>query len=187
MENNANRSKGVIAGIIVITIALISEIIGLFNNNLLVTDKMVICVLIVGLIAGLVFAFNGYKKSYADMYKVYMSIYAVALIINAVAGIAFSNISPSWTFPDYLGMILIVISIVAILILVFVKNLGKKISESLALYNMIATCGFSLYEIIILGDIASYYSIYIGNILLSIIAYIFVKFKYVDKASRGAK
>lgn len=187
MENNTNRSKGAIVGIIVVIIALITETMGLFNKNLLITDKMVNCALIVGLIAGLVFAFNGYKKSSADMYKIYMVIYAVALIINAVAGIFISNNMPSWTFPDYLGMTLIVISIVAILILVFVKNLGKKISEALVLYNMIATCGFSLYQIIILGDIASYYSIYIGNILLSIIAYIFVKLKYVDKASRGAK
>lgn len=187
MNNNANRSKGAIAGIIVVIIALIIEVMGLFNNNLLITDKMVNCALIVGLIAGLIFAFNGYKKNDADMYKVYMIIYAVALIINAVAGVFISNNMPSWTAIDYLAMILVVISIIAILILVFVKNLGKKVSESLVLYNMISTCGFSLYQIITLGDFVPYYSIYIGNILLSIIAYIFVKFKYADKASRGAK
>ena len=72
MENNTNRSKGAIVGIIVVIIALITETMRLFNKNLLITDKMVNCALIVGLIAGLVFAFNGYKKSYADMYKVYI-------------------------------------------------------------------------------------------------------------------
>ena len=187
MDNNTSRRKGAIVGIIAVIIALIIEVMGLFNNNLLITDKMVNCALIVGLIAGLIFAFNGYKKSDADMYKVYMIIYAVALIINAIAGIFIANNTPSWSFIDYLGIILIIISIIAILLLVFVKDLGKKISESLVLYNMIATCGFSLYEIITLGDFVPYYSIYIGNILLSIIAYIFVKLKYADKESRGAK
>ena len=182
---DAKKKANLIVIAALIVIALVIEIMGVIDGNGLVTDKILNGILVIGLLAGLVYLYTGSVKGSAKYYKVFMIIYAIELVYSVVAGICYSNALAAWGAADIIGLVLTAVSAVCIIVLAFGKDLGKKKSVLFALLNLILVCVNTLIGIFVFGNLASHYSIYIGNVILAVVTFLFVLNKYADKKARG--
>ena len=181
----AKKKAGLIIIIALIVIAFFMQIVSLIRSEVLVTDRLLNGALIVGLLSALLYACAGYEKNVAKYYKVFMMIYAAAMVYSVVAGILYASAHGISKPVILASSIPTVIASLLAIFLAFIKNLGKKLSTMFATLILILVCCALLYRVIVLGDFAPYYSIYIGNVILTVMVFLFVKNKYADKDRRG--
>lgn len=182
------KSQNVIT-ISLITIAFITQIMSLSVKENAIVDKILNFAFIIGLASAFYYVLVGYKKDVSKYYKLFMIIYALASLWNALSTYFYSLSSPIQLtgIIKFVCLGLPLISALFIFILAFVKDLGKKKSLIFAIINFIAVFSVTLLGIIMLNNTTQYYGVHIGNVCLALIALLLVIGKYVDKDSRGAK
>ena len=132
----------------------------------------IIC--IAALIFGLFYSLSGYKKDAAKYYKAFMYLYLISSIFSLVASCD----------GNVLSIIANVIILVSAFILSFVKDLGEKKSDGLALVIL----AISIFKLcIVTTKTIPHISVAFANLMLACILCVFVAAKYADKKSRGAK
>ena len=190
MQKEDLKSTAINIGLIVFGILL--QIIGFLFSDGLITDKVLNAALIVGLIAGIMYVRGGYRKNAAIYYKTFLIIYAAEVLYSVIAEVfrilaSFSAFSTAQKVFAIAAVVLRAGAAVCILILAFRKDLMKKKSMLLATTHLMTVWVATILEIIAFRDFSQYYSIYLGGLLLSVLAYRFVVDKYADKDARGAK
>ena len=187
-----NKKAFAIVNTVLVIAAVILEIIGIFTEGTLVTDKIFNVLLIIGLSFGLVYVWESYSKGAARYYKIFMIIFAVIALYNFAIGI-FSGIgAEDWIVKgqktaNIVGSVINGISLAAVVVLAFGKNLGKNLSLALALLVLALALVNLVIAIAVFSDFAAYAGIYIGSVLLPLSALFFVSAKYADKSKRGTK
>lgn len=167
--------------------ALLLQIIQLLNSNNIITDKIVNIALIIGLIFGFVYALENFKKGVAKYSKAFMLIYAITSIYNLIASIisCIYNTATGLNVVDIVITFIMIIPALCEISLAFCKDLGKKKSLNFAFINFFIIFALALFDFIYYKDFAQYYAMYVGSVLLALITVIFVKEKYIDKATRS--
>ena len=187
-----DRQKRSLAAVLMIGAAIILLVIDFLVGGGGVTDKLMNAALIVGLIAGLLYIRAGYRKFAAIYYKTFFILYAVQSVYNVAVRIVATvetqtEAAAGTTVFGIVGVVVFFLSALGIILLAAGQNLHKKPSLLIAGINMALVFVFTLVEIIVCEDFPDNYAVYIGSVILAIVAYLFVTDKYVDKDARGAK
>ncbi|MBQ0026153.1 MAG: hypothetical protein KBS79_02135 [Lachnospiraceae bacterium] len=171
----------------ILVLSLICILGGIVLSIQAITDENACTGLQVGslfALGALVFAayyvFAGYTKDAAGFYKVYTGIFGLSLLVALIDAIVEGT--------HALGISCTAIALAIIVVLLFVKNLGKTVSLTLCVV-LLAACAFVLVNFIGANDGSP---IGILNMLHSIVLMIlaFMQFvitfaKYIDKKERG--
>ena len=173
-----NLKKVGVVNIILIVAVLVARCITFANSPAMSKVESIIGT--IGLVFGLIYAFNEYKKDAAKYYKLFMYTYVINSIIYVIRTIVTSQI---WQFV--LGAIVLI----CMCLLAFVKDFGKTKSFTaigiVLLTNVIRfVAAFFATNVVNVTSLVSFSSV---NLTLAIIAFIFVVCKYADKESRGTK
>ena len=169
---NDNLKKTGIFNSIFIVIAIVFRL--YFISVFPIATKIDSIICIVALIFGLFYCLSGYKKDAAKYYKAFMYLYLFSCIFSLVASCDGSVLS----------IIANVLILVSAFILAFVKDLGEKKSNGLAL----AILGVSIIKLcLVITKTIPHISVAFANLMLTCILCVFVSAKYADKTSRGAK
>lgn len=197
MNNTRNTLKtvGIVNSIIIcVSICLVvSSIVDVFKTMdinpfyLNVISIIGAIALIVALIFGFIYSYNGYTKDFSKYYKGYMILLALSAIIDIVCTIL------SGLEYDSLYNVFSLLSIIGRLIITICYNvLGFKLDygdskSSVASYISLGTC-FVLFGLsIVAPPVLGLYKITFGHLLISYITSVFVNAKYTDKKMRGTK
>lgn len=172
---------------VLVIVTIVLEVIGLLLMLGPSSDFILDILNIVALLCGLYYIATGYKKSSANFYKIFMYLYAFEAIYATLSCIiTCSNDVNAFVF--ILEILFNVFHVLLVSCLAFIKNLGKKASIRLAEINVIcAIASVILFGIIIVKDISLFLDLYLGSILVAILALVFVIAKYENKGNRGAK
>ena len=183
-----NKASSAIA-VLLIGVAFILQIVGFLKPNALITRTILGLLLMVALAAGILYLFFGATKRSAKYYKFFMYIYAAEAVYSVVAQIIGASASGWGTSAaciiNVLSIAANVCAAVCICLLAFRKNLMKKPSLTLAWLNLIVTAVFWALYFVVLGGFADLYPLFVGKVVLTLVALIFVKQKYADKDLRG--
>lgn len=175
------KTVGIINTILIVAVLIAKGITFLGSPVILKVESIIGAI---GLIFGFIYAYKGYKKEGAKYYKLFMYTYFINSIFPVVLTIVDSGLNKSLILP----IVLRIIILVCICLLVFVKNFGK-------------TKSFIAIGIVLLINVVRFVSVFFApnainaplittsleNLLLAIIAFIFVVCKYADKEARGTK
>lgn len=168
-----------IFNLLLIVLVVIYDSIRLVTGSTLM-PKIVILVHFVAYFAGILYAFSGYKKEGAKYYKVFMFLVAASEILSFAGKLTRSE-------PSTLSVVLSGICIALMLALALVKDLGNKLSITLCsiclaihLYNLIYTA---------INAAAKFQAITgpLSDVILIIVALVFVIAKFEDKYARGTE
>ena len=183
MEFITNNLKKIgIINIILIVAVFIARCITFPNSLAIVKVESVIGV--IGLIMGFIYAFNGYKKDDAKYYKWFMYIYAVNSLVSVIVPVLDANKERPLTLLTIFG----IINLICICLLTFVKDFGKtKSFVSIGIVLLINVVRFISILFAANESNTSIITASLENLVLAIIAFMFVVCKFADKASRGAK
>ena len=172
---NDNLKKAGYFNAILITIAIILKVINFPKVPFYIKIDSAIC--IIALIFGLFYSLNGYKKDAAKYYKAFMFIFLVSCLFSFIASISGGDTN-----------IFIIITNVVILlssfILTFIKDLGEKKSNILALSILLLNV-FKILIVVFTKSISLAFRVHFSNLILACILFVFVSAKYKDKESRG--
>ena len=179
-----NFSKKVISfiTIILVVIATALGILLLSKSN----SPWATPIWIIGLIAmipSFIYACNGYKKDVAVYYKAFMGLYALSALITFIADIVgtIANGTP------FVSTVICVVVLANYLILTFAKDLGKQKSMITAFCILGAQLiRFARMLIHYINNNIIFLSASL-NLIVAIVACLFVYAKYQDKTERGAK
>ena len=187
MEDQKKASSAI--AVLLIGVAFVLQIVGFINPNTLATDMILGILLMLGLGSGILYLFLGATKRAAKFYKFFMCIYAVEAVYAVVAEIIAASV-PGWgtlaaCIVNVLSIAANVCAAVCVCLLAFRKNLMKKPSLTVAWLNLIVTVVVWALSFLVLGSFAKFYPLFVGTVVLAIVALIFVKQKYADKDLRG--
>ena len=176
---NAKKNRiYIMAGLVLILIAAVWMIIKAAKT----TDIYILLSVLEGLIACAVataYALLGYKKDAAEFYKIFMILYAVTALLSALPCFLSGQ-------GDIVDKVAAVLTFIGALILAFAKDLGEQktliIADILALLYAIVF----IYKIFTAKDFFMEAQASFTGLVLSILAIIFIKGKYIDKHSRGS-
>ena len=143
---------------------------------------------VIALLSAIRYAFTGYKKAGATFYKIFMLLFAASEVVSLIGLFAGNEYTgSSVTVIKFLT----IVSIAAMLVLTFWKDLGKK--KTLAISSLI----LALYCIMMIlclrqaigsGVLVSVTVIrLLQKIMMAVIACMIAQAKYVDKEERGRK
>lgn len=166
--------------IIIIDIALV--IFGFVNKDVDIVRGLLITI---ALGFGLFYSLSGFKKSVADYYKIFLVIYCVASLIDVVTFFFFTNTTEIISNTVYAVVGVRMLTIFCLLILIFVKNLGKGISFNVSL--AILLINIILFIMCISEHDNNTYIMAMASLFLSFITLLLVFGKYIDKDKRGAE
>ena len=170
---------------LLILVTIIFRIIDFSSKTLFAIGDTLVCV--IALISGLVYAFNGYTKKKAMSYKTFMYLYAISSVFS-IANMYYEIVDhlDSSKLPAFQILILVVHGLicVGILLLANVENLGKKASLGIAYAIVLSNIVLFARALIVTPE---YIILTFSNLLLAVVASLFVNGKYIDKDSRGAK
>jgi len=169
-----------IVNTILIVVALVARCITFADSPAMIKAESIIGA--IGLISGLIYAFNGYKKDAAKYYKLFMYTYVVISIISLIVEIVASKTMG----VRALQFSFVIIPFICICLLAFVKDFGKtKSITAIGIVLLINVIRFA--RAIIKNTDLNISTVSLGNLVLAIIAFIFVVCKYADKEARGTK
>ena len=179
---NDNLKKTGIVNSILIVIALVLRVKNIGKMSGIAIVDAIVCA--AGLVFGLLYCLNGYKKDVAKYYKGFMYLYVLDSIISFVAILTLFGFD-STNGINYVHAIHITILICACL-LAFVKDFGEQNSKTAAFIILVLN-GIKLFNDILSGALAKVDYASLAIFVQAIIVYVLVSHKYADKASRGAK
>ena len=185
--DNKTTRVGCIILIVLIIAAQVAVFLTPETNTLMKTGTAVSTI---ALLAAMIYALKGFGKNAATFFMIYMLLYSLSEIADLIALIMKAvNLSAIQPF-----MILITaFTIIALIILAMMKDLGRKVSFALVtavmLLNLIAVIISITAEATQGAVIGLPVSIIRGGqrLLLSVVAYMLVNAKYEDKEARGTK
>ena len=179
--SNGRHTTKIIALIvdIILCLAAVSASAYLIIANVHPIYTMMSVVTIIALIVNLIYAIRGYRKKDSSKYRIYMLLSAIAMFILTTGTCAFEGYCGP-EFATYIG--LDIISICSYVILFCTKDLGAPISLILSLFN-VAFLGFDLTKMTDRADFIVIFSL----LALSIVGFLMVIGKYLDKTERGTK
>lgn len=140
----------------------------------------IVCV--VGLLFGLAYAFSGYVKTSAKLYKIFIVLYSVSSLLslaNFFESVSNKNALKGFGIAILVGHLAIT---VLAFVLAFVKDLGRKKSSNIS-YVLIGI-NVLIFMSSLIGNL-DYIIVALGNLVLACVVAVFIASKYVDKASRG--
>lgn len=169
------------AVLIIINIALI--IFSIVRNDVFLINGLL---LIIALACGLLYSVFGYKKSSANFYKLFMVVYSVVFLLDVIIYFFFTNNSETLGNTVYVVVAIRMLTFLCLVVLTFVKNLGKNISINLSLAILLINV-ILFVTCITDPNNRSLFILPASNLLLSFIAFLLVNGKYLDKEQRGAE
>lgn len=181
-----NLSKKTISFITIILV-LIAVALGMTlllseSKNLWVTVSWIIS--LIAMIPSFIYACNGYRKDVAVYYKTFMGLYALNALITLIVDITKTVGS---TYSSYFSTVICAIVFIDYLILTFAKDFGKQKSMAVALCILGAQLISFIRMLISFTKINGIFVSASLNLVVAIVAFLFVYAKYQDKAERGAK
>lgn len=180
---NDNLRKAGYFNAVLIVIAIVLRTISFSSIPTLGKVDSILC--IVSLLFGLIYALNGYKKDASKYYKAFMYLYLLSAVITLILAFSVATIE----LGDYGILVIIanVVILISIFVLAFIKDLGEKKSNNLAILVFALNIFKLLFNTAIKGTIMPILSAGFANIMLSCILCLFVSAKYAEKGSRGAR
>lgn len=180
-----NSSKKTISYITILLVVVATVLAGiwLFIGNGKPLNIICRIVSLIAMVPSFIYACNGYKKDVAVYYKAFMSLYALSAAIMFATDLKDTLSAGS----SYFSTIICAIVLIDYLILAFAKDFGKQKSLAVA-YCVLAAQLISFIRMLI--KFSSIPGIVISaclNLIVSVVACLFVYAKYQDKAERGAK
>lgn len=140
---------------------------------------------LIGLFFGLLYSISGYKKDSAKYYNIFMLLYFLTVAVDIYGEFLYLDdsvfgLSMISTYANFARAI-------PLLLLTFVKNFGEKRSKICG-YILFGLCLFIFVRtLIVYNSYPSYICTTASQVMLSIIACIYINQKYEDKQSRGTK
>ncbi|MBQ0146776.1 MAG: hypothetical protein KBS51_06670 [Lachnospiraceae bacterium] len=187
---NQEKKRTIILSSILIVIIIAAQVMIFLTPEADVFLKTAAAVATVALISALVYSMTGFGKRSAKFFAIYMVMCALSELVELIRLImdAVNTISVQPVL-----MIFTAAEIIALLILAFMKDVGKKVSfiivTVIAIFNLLAA-------IVAIWTTASSGAL-IGipvevircgqKILLAAVSYLLVQYKYADKEARGSK
>lgn len=181
--NNNLKKAGYVNAVLIIA-AIVLRVINIGKMSGIAIVDALVCA--IGLLSGLIYSLNGYKKDAAKYYKVFMLLYAVDSLISFVAILSLYGISFSSANQINLIHAIHLVILVCTCLLAFAKDFGKSNSKTAAWVILILT-GIKLINDITTGAIVSVDFASLAIFIQAIIAFVLVSHKYADKEARGAK
>lgn len=151
-------------------------------GKLTVLGKVNAIVCVIGLLFGLAYAFSGYVKTSAKLYKVFIILYSVSSLLslaNFFEKVTNKNALAGFGIAIFIGHLIVTI---LAFVLAFVKDLGRKKSSYIS-YVLIGI-NVLMFMSSLIGNV-DYIIVALGNLVLACVVAVFIASKYVDKASRG--
>lgn len=174
-----NIKKTGVFNLILIALMVVYDSVRLFTGHSTMA-KVTIIIHFVGFAAALVYTISGYKKDAAKYFKIYMFTLSICEIMSLVS-------LTSRTEPSVLSYVLRGICVINALMLTFAKDLGRK--KSITICSAILL--FHLYNLIhtLINATSKFQAVTntLSDIILVILALVFIVAKYEDKESRGSK
>lgn len=187
MDIVKNLKKAGIFNTVLIIITVILEVLGLLVMSAYSNDRILNIANIIALLCGLFYIFTGYRKSSSKFFKIFMIVYACASVYDAIADMLYC-ISTGVTSLCIIEIIANFLAALCVVVIAFTNNFGKLASTRLGKLNLILTLVSDLvFGLFIYKDMLIYLDIYVGDILLSCLALLFIIAKYTNKETRGAK
>ena len=179
---NDNLKKAGIFNSILIVLAIVLELLTIKEALLFEIIDISICV--IGLLFGLLYSLNGYKKDVAKYYKWFMYLFALRSIISFIVSISKFGFD-SVPLINLIHIINFVI-LICVCLLAFVKDFGEHNSKTAACIILVLT-GIRLFSDISYASLKDTHYATLAIFVQAIITYVLVSQKYADKESRGAK
>ena len=179
-----NFSKKVISFITILLVA-IATVLGilLLSGSKDFWASIIWGIGVIAMIPSFIYACNGYKKDVAVYYKAFMGLYTLSALITFIADIV-NTIAKGTPF---VSTIICVVVLINYLILTFAKDFGKQKSMITAFCILGAQLiRFARMLIHYNNDNVIFLSASL-NLIVAIVACLFVYAKYQDKTERGAK
>ncbi len=177
MNSEKYRSLNIIQ-MVLITVAIIATCISIINQIMANGDLIIILLdlcKVACLFCGAVYMIFGSRKAVANFYKAFIALFIITLLLRIV--IAFiDGISP-------LQAICSIVSLICLLGLEFVKDLGKDKTAILYAILFVSEVIMAL-PLFLTKDPQTIVSA-ITNLLILGTFGLMITFKYIDKASRG--
>lgn len=179
---NMNLKKTGIFNSILIVIALVLRVKNIVGMSTVRIIDTIVCA--IGLIFGLLYCLNGYKKDAAKYYRVFMYLYALDSLISFIVSLTLYEFN-SMAMINIIHGINISILVCACL-LAFVKDFGEYNTKTVACIILVLNA-IKFFSDLTSGalEVINYASL--TNLVQAIIVYVLVSHKYIDKESRGVK
>lgn len=192
-KNKIIKTAATVVAVICIALSLILCAKCLFSSGgeqIAVTRLVMTALLILALLFALVYFLGGGKKSDARSFKLFTVLYTVAL-----AGCAVNSAYAYFVTKAYspIALVLTILGMFFVATLAVGKNLGKLLSHTLCGLNFVnsAFVFFTLLVSKALGHITEElknimpFELLFAALTLSVVMWLLVYFKYVDKDERG--
>ena len=195
MDRTSNK-KWVVVCIILIISGLVFQVINAITVGAQTEDAMLYwlakIVNALTLILALVYLIKGYKKEDAKLYKAFLIVYGIGILISSASMVVLVNFIPVITrvlVPNY------AIMYGTVMVLACAENLGEKKSMMFAWVNFALVAILLVALLITLPGTArggtlinSAVDIHIAKyFILSLVLVVTTRSKYVDKETRGTK
>lgn len=173
-----NLSKLLLISLSLIVLGMIYDVQRFFDSNHLISQISIVFQLIAYLFA-LNYISKGYRKTVAGSYSIFLLTYEASLILTFIRSFVIGK-STIFSFT------LLIIQIICVLILTFVKNLGKNTSYILVSINMLACIVKIAKQVFTAPHLYTALSSSLSGFVLGFVFFVLVIAKYVDKDSRGS-
>lgn len=187
MKTNSKESK--IGCSILIILIIAAQLVIFLTPETNILMKIGTAISTVALVAALIYAMTGFGKKGAKFFMVYMLLYSLAEVPTFISQIMNAvNREPG----QGIMMLVTAVSIIALIILALIKDLGKKVSFILVTVILVLdliTAFISIFMEAAGGAIIGIPVTIIQcgqRILLAAVAYLLVQAKYADKEARGS-
>ena len=179
------KTKGLNALIVILLVLTLGITVFRMTKPTSVAFKYVQCsIVVLSVLSGFAYALGGYKKNAAKFYKGFMLFFCIESLVQLIYDVLSSS-AISATSP--ISSIFATIVCVNLCIITFATDLGKKTTVSLA-YSVLAVLLINAVRMFVLySSNIMLLCNYITQVILAVIACMFVAEKYADKTARGTK
>ena len=174
---NSTYKVILILSLICIAAGLVLSALSITGNDSNLPQQIACLFNIAALIYAAYYILAGYSKDAAKYYKTYAAIFALAQVAALSAIGATAN--------SYIGTLLSALTLAAILVLLFSKDLGKQKSMSLCVALLVLVVLSFISALVNEGWISVVMFPIIVRFVLACILTIMTVAKYIDKAARG--
>ena len=182
-SSKIGKSISAITILLVVVAAVLAGIV-LFSGEYSIMRFISKVISLIAMIPCFVYACKGYKKDVAVYYKAFMGLFALSALITLITDII-DTVANS--YPSYFSTVICAIVLIGYLILAFAKDFGKQKSMITAFCILGAQLISFVRMLVKFGGVTSIILSACLNLIVSIVACLFVYAKYQDKAERGTK
>lgn len=188
MKTNSTGSK--IGCIILIVLIIAAQVVIFLTSETSTLLKTGTAISTIALVSALIYVMTGFGKKGAKFFMIYMLLYSLAEIPTFIGQIMKAvNREPG----QAVMMLVTAISIIALIILALMKDLGRKVSFTLVTVILVLDLLTAFVSIFMEASGGAIIGIPVAiiqcgqRILLAAVAYLLVQAKYADKEARGTQ